>query len=240
MSLACEMTRGKKKETNVEYKKRSEKRGSVSRWANVNAALYFLQSLPLILFAITLRRVYSDGKMKITSGMTTLIAVAVRICFKKFASKTERFAAHPVYVSHTQFLTEESCVWWSKVLYSRTSISKRYNDRWQGSLHYTSKLLSTNWLFQLFLQRDVLRDEWHFLVAPKTTVINAESSHTFFTLFYSDANVFFFFGSRARFGKKKCCEVLNEQEKAEVDLYITKFEKLRQNLRHRFSLNIYY
>lgn len=31
MSLACEMTRGKKKETNVEYKERSEKRGSVSR-----------------------------------------------------------------------------------------------------------------------------------------------------------------------------------------------------------------
>lgn len=65
-------------------------------------------------------------------------------------------------------------------------------------------------------------------------------SHFFYIVLFRCKRFFCFFGSRARFGEKKCCEVLTEQEKAEVDLYITKFEKLRQNLRHRFSLNIYY
>lgn len=45
---------------------------------------YFLQSLHLILFVITLmlHRVYSDSKMQITSSMATLIAVAMRNCSK--------------------------------------------------------------------------------------------------------------------------------------------------------------
>lgn len=129
---------------------------------------------------------------------------------------------------HTQFLMEESCVRWSKVLYSRAHPS-RNDTTIDDRAVYTARqncFLQID-CFSYFYNWDVLRDEWHFLVAPKTTVINAESSDTFFYIVLPAGNISFFFlffwqprevwGEGVRVGKKQ-----------KGDLRITKFKKLRQ------------
>jgi len=170
--------------------------------------------------------------------MTTLIAVAIRNCFRNSWIKW-RFAEHDICFIHNFWrLWRGGC---DEAKFFILAHSSRYSDRWQSSLHYMSKLLPTNWLFQLFLQlgRFTRHARVTFLVPAKTTVINAESSNTFFYIVLSQCKHFFFFSLTA-WGLKKIITECWTSEKTEVDLRLTKFKKLRQLKAHRFSLNIYY